>query len=72
MEWIVLYHHTIKILGLPDSLVLLVNYNLDFDLSYMTFTFKLLNNIICLLNVSDNLPVISPFGVPKKAHLFWS
>ena len=30
-------------------------YDLDFDLGYMTFTLKLLNNIIYLLNVSDNL-----------------
>ena len=32
-----------------------VKYDLNFDLGYMNFTFELLNNIICFLNVSDNL-----------------
>ena len=32
-----------------------VKYDLDFDLGYMSFIFKLLDNIIYLLNVSDNL-----------------
>ena len=32
-----------------------VKYDLELDLGYMTFNFRLLNDIIYLLNMSDNL-----------------